>query len=223
MTPNRKVVQELILERIHSLTPKSDKNRKLYEERFSKMSDLEFSRFIDRLEKEEEILTIISPNLLDDGLSIENNLKIADKIGHKFFTRIMIVGKEGVPDHLTPIEYMVIDLPVRRVSQTSDKKIKVPKNNKVIDSLTGQVTGESRGGRLTGPELQILSAMGMEASLIESMKYRGGDMRGRAAFNGILNKYGYVSLKTLDQYASGVESTNTVKTFLTAMHLKNTL
>lgn len=223
MTPKRKEVEKYILDSIQSLTPNSDKNRKLYEERFNEMSDDDFKRFIDNLDSQEEILMIVSPNHSNDGLSLENNLKIADKIGHDFFTRILISGKDGLPDHLTPIEYMVLDLPVRRLSQTSDKKIKVPKNTKVIDSLTGQVTGESKGAAISGPELQVLSAIGLEDSLIELMKYRGGDIKGRTALNGMVSATGSANLKTLSKYASGVESTLSVKTFLTAAMLKNSL
>lgn len=219
----RAAVQKKLLERIQSLTPKSTKNRDLYEARLKGMSDAEFNRFIDRLASGEERLMIVSPNNENDGLSLDNNLKIADQIGHNFFTKFLVVGKDGLPNHLTPIEYLVVDLPVRRLSQTSDKKMKVPKSVKVVDSLTGQVTGESKGAAITGPEVQLLSAMGLEAPLIELMKYRGGDRQGRAALNGIVSKYGQASLKTLEKYQSGVESTASVKTFLTACHLKNNL
>lgn len=220
---NRAAAQKRLLDRIESLTPKSKKNRELYESRLKGMSDAEFGRFIERLSNGQESLMIVSPNEEDDGLSIENNFKVADSIGHSFFTKILVVGMEGMPDHVTPVEHMVIDLPIRRVSQTSDKKISVPKSSKVIDSLSGQVTGESKGSAISGPEVQVLAAMGLENTLIEALKYRGGDRQGRAALNGIISKHGHVNLKTLERYQSGVESTNTLRTYLTAMHLKNNL
>ena len=220
---NRKKVEAYILESVQSLTPSSTANKDIYAERFKGMSDVEFSRFIERLGTGEEILMIISPNHEKDGLSLSNNFKVADKIGHNFMTKILVSGKDGLPDHLTPIEFMVIDLPVKRLSQTSDKKIRVPKSTKIIDALTGQVTGESKGAALSAPEVQVLSAMGLEAPLIESMKYRGGDRQGRAALNGLMAKYGSVSLKTLEKYQSGVESTHSVRTYLTSAHLKNNL
>jgi len=219
----RKQVEMFILDSIESLTPKSKQNRELYEKRFKAMSDDEFNRFMNRLSSGEEILMIISPNHTDDGLSLDNNLEVGDKIGHSFFTKIMVIGKEGLPDHLTPIEYMVIDLPVRRLSQTSDKKIKVPKSTRVVDSLTGQVTGESKGAALSGPEIQVLSAMNLEAPLIEAMKHRGGDIQSRIAFNGLMSRYGSVNLATLDKYQGGVESTASLRTFLSAAMLRNNL
>ena len=132
-------------------------------------------------------------------------------------------GKGDVPTHLTPIEYLVVDLPLRRASQLLIKKIKVPDHSNVIDALTGQPTGESKGATLSHPELQVCAAMGLEDSMVELMKYRGGDNKGIVALNGMLSKYGTANLKTLSNYASGVESTKTLKTFLTCMHLKSTL
>ena len=220
---NRKLTETYILDSIQSLTPQSTENRKLYENRFKGMTDEAFKRFMERLASNQEILMIVLPNHQEGGLSIENNLKIGDKIGHDFFTRVMVVGKDGLPDHLTPIKFMVIDLPVRRFSQTLDKKIRVPKNAKVIDSLTGQVTGDSKGAAITGPEVHILSAMGLEAPLIEALKYRGGDRQGRTAFNGLMSRYGTATLGTLDKYQGGVESTASLRTYLTAAMMRNNL
>ena len=98
-----------------------------------------------------------------------------------------------------------------------------PDHNKSIDAVSGQVTGESKGAKISYPELQICAAMGMDNSMIELMKYRGGDAKGGMALNAMLNKYGAANLNTLSNYASGVGSTNTLKTFLTAAHLKSTL
>lgn len=223
MASKRAETEKYILDSIASLTPKSKKNVELYEARFKSMSDKQFADFIDRLESEEEVLMIVSPNHADDGLSLENNLKIADKIGHNFFPRILITGKQDLPPHYTPVRFMVLDLPVRRLSQTSDKKIQVPKNTKVVDSLTGQVTGESKGASLSGPEVQILAAMGLEAPLIEAMKYRGGDRGGRNAMTAMITKLGQANIKTLSNYATGVESTFSMKTFLSAAMLVNSL
>ena len=111
--------------------------------------------FIADLESGKRFLTIIEPNGLDTGLSVENNLKIAEELGHKFFQRLWIEGKEGEPAYLTPIEYLVVDLPIRRASQLLIKKIKVPEHNRVVDVLSGQPTGESKGAKISYPELQV--------------------------------------------------------------------
>jgi hypothetical protein len=116
-----------------------------------------------------------------------------------------------------------MDLPVRRASQLLIKKISVPDDSRTVDALTGQPTGESKGAKLSYPELQVCAAMGLDNSMVELMKYRGGDNKGLIAFNAMLSRYGRVNLKSVEPYASGVESTKTLKTFLTSMMLRSTL
>jgi hypothetical protein len=219
---NRAKAQGFIVEFIEKIAPNTE-NGNIYRTIFAAMSDKDFDAFITDLESGKKKLAIISPNFSKNGLSTERNLAVAKELDHKFFQKLWIGGKDDVPTYLTPNEYLVIDLPVRRASQLLTKKISVPKHNRVIDSLTGQPTGESKGAKISYPELQVCAAMGLEDTMVELMKYRGGDARGHAALNGILSKYGKVNQAVLANYASGVESTNTVKTFLLACHLKSTL
>jgi hypothetical protein len=187
------------------------------------MNDKQFDEFMKNLESGKAFLVIQLPNFKDNGSSLENNLAIADELGHDFFQRLWITGKKDTPDHMTPIESLVMDLPVRRASQLLIKKISVPDDSRTIDALTGQPTGESKGAKLSYPELQICAAMGLDNSMVELMKYRGGDNKGLIAFNAMLSRYGRVNLKSVEPYASGVESTKSLKTFLTSMMLKSTL
>ena len=89
--------------------------------------------------------------------------------------------------------------------------------------MSGQPTGDSKGSKISFPELQILASMGLDNCVVEMMKFRGGDLKGFNAMNGMIGKYGEASLKTLANYSSGVESTRTLKTFLTGMHLNSSL
>lgn len=222
MAKNRGATEQFIISNIERLTPNSG-NSEIYRNIFKVMSDKDFDQFMKDLESGNKFLCVIMPNFDKSKISVENNLKLADNLGHKFFQKLWIEGKGDIPTFQTPIEYMVVDLPVRRASQILIKKISVPKHNKVIDSLTGQPTGESKGAKVSYPELQVCSAMGLDNCMIELMKYRGGDIRGGAALNGMISKYGTANISTLSHYASGVESTATLKTFLTAAHLKNNL
>jgi hypothetical protein len=221
---SRSKAESLILNILKEITPNLPFNVQVYKEYFAKMSDKDFSAFINRLEKGEEWLTIQIPNYSDTGASTENNIELAKKyFNYNFSQRLWIGSKDDQPEYLTPIEFIVTDIPVKRASQLLTKKISVPDDNKSIDALTGQVTGESKGARISKPELEILSAMGLENTAIELVKYRGGDNKGGIAFDGILSRYGVVQLDSVKPYSSGVESTKTLKTFLTCMHLQNSL
>jgi len=118
---------------------------------------------------------------------------------------------------------MVLDLPLRRVSQTLDKKSSIPKETKSVDKLSGQFNGNPAGAKVSYPELQIAASMELVDSLEELMKFRGGDVKGKIAYENSLSETGRVSLKTIEPYASGVESTKTLKAMLISAHLSNTL
>lgn len=222
MAKNRAATEKFILSYIGKLTP-GTRNADIYKDKFSKMSDKQFDEFMTQLKNDEIKLSVIIPNYSEKSITVKNNMKIAEELGHDFFQRLWIEGKDDSPTYLSPVKYLVLDLPLRRASQMLTKKISVPDHNKVVDAMSGQPTGDSKGARLSYPEAQICSAMGLEDSVIELMKFRGGDIKGNIALNNMLSKYGAANQKVLGQFASGVESTKTLKTFLTCCHLKNNL
>lgn len=219
---NRKAAQDFIVNYLEKLSP-GNETVTIYKEMFSKMTDSDFESYMNKLESGESFLVIISPNYGKSKLSVKRNLDLAKELGSKFYHRLWIGEHDGLPEYLTPIEYLVLDLPLRRQSQLLTKKLSVPEHNKSIDNLTGQPTGDSKGSKLSFPEINVLAAMGLDNSIIEMIKYRGGDQRGYMALNASLARYGDVSLKNIEAYSSGVVSTQTFKTILTAMHLKNSL
>jgi hypothetical protein len=222
MNSRRKQTQDFILSAIKAVT-QSAFNVQRYQTFFDKLSDKEFDAWMKDLKSEEKFLTIMAANFSDTKLSVENNLNVAKKLNVKFFQQLYIGAQGDVPGYLTPVEYLVVDLPLRRASQMLIKKISVADHSRSVDILTGQVAGDSKTSKISYPELQIAAAMDLEDSLIELIKYRGGDRRGGAAMDAMIKKYGRASLKTLEPYASGVESTKSLKTFLTSAHLRSTL
>ena len=222
MAGNRAAAEGFILKYLGAIAPKSN-NVEIYKNIFAAMTDKDFDQFIQDLEAKRKFITIVAPNFMESGITVENNLKVAEKLGHDFFQKLWIEGDHDKPTYLTPIKYLVMDLPLRRASQTLTKKISVPKHNRVIDSLTGQPTGESKGAKISYPEVQLAAAMGLENCMVELMKYRGGDIRGGAALAGMISKYGRANMKALAPFASGVESTKSLKTLLAAAHLKSNL
>lgn len=222
MNSSRKTAEEFILKWLKAIAPGSDTPNH-YKQYFEKMSDKEFDEFIQRLENESEFLVLTVPNFSETGLSIENNFKIAKLLNHNFFQRLWIGEQGDSPAYLTPVKYMIVDLPIRRASQLLIKKISVAEHSKTIDALTGQPTGDSAAAKISKPELEVLAAMGCDNSIVELIKYRGGDLKGHTALNAMINRYGQANLKTLSNFSSGVESTRTLKTFLTSAHLKNNI
>jgi len=219
---NRLKVEKFIFEFIQDIDP-SGYNTEKYKIIFKNMTDKQFDEYMHKLQKEEAYLVLFKPPFKAEGITTENNLKIAKKYGLNFFEHLIYMNNKDLPDYKTPIKYMILEVPYRRQSQTLVKKASIPENNKIIDELTYQPTSESKGAKISYPELQVLIGMGLENTINELIRFRGGDRNGFNAYNAMFARYGSANLKTLEQYSSGVESTKTLKSFLLGMHISNTI
>ena len=217
---NRAAAEKYLLQFVKDIDP-SLYNYNLYKTLLDSMSDKDFHEYMVGINDGEKFIVIFKPMLKAKGITVENNLKIAEKYGVKFFEKLIFKEDDGL-EYKTDIEYLVVDLPYKRMSQNLVKKINIPEHNKSIDELTFQPTSASKGAKISFPELQVLIGMGLEDSIEELIKYRGGDKRGYYAYNALFMRYGSASIKSLRNYATGVESTKTLKTFLIASHIKAT-
>lgn len=213
---NRKDTEKYILEHIKLISGEFD--YKLYKDSFSKMNNKEFDEFMVRLRDGKEVLSITMPNDFEkknDNFTIERALDLAKQLKVKIFHKLTYTDTMIK----SPIEFIVLDLPVRRASQLLKKKIALAKNNNSRDSATGQVTNKSAAAKMSFPELQMLAGVGMEKSLIELVKNRGGDEGAERAMTALLEKNGTVSQDQIVSYSTGVESTHTLKSILNAAQL----
>lgn len=222
MPGNRKAAEKVILEYVDKLLPGSA-NTQIYKDLFASMTDQAFEVWMRRMEEGSSRLALIAPNLDEPKLTIERNFKVAKELGHQFFERIWIDPGDDRPAHLSPIPYLVVELPLRRQAQLLIKKISIPEDNKSVDDLTGQPTGKSRGSKISYPETQIMAALKLDNCLTEMLKYRGGDVKGFDAMNSSISKTGGVSLEAIGKLGTKVKSTETLHTLLTCMHLHSTL
>lgn len=220
---NRKAAEAVVLDGIEALLPGGD-NTQIYKDMFAEMSNAQFDAWMERLAAGEIRLAIIAPNMdVKNRLTVERNLALAEKWGHQFFERLRIDYGNEVPVFLTPMRYLVVQLSLRRQAQLLVKKTSIPVDNKSIDDYTGQPTGQSKGSKLSYPEMLILASHGLDESTTEMIKYRGGDVKGLDAMNTAISKSGGVSLKSIEHLGTKVKSTQTLRTFLLSMHLENTL
>lgn len=222
---DRKGAESFILRLLNEIMP-GGKSIQIYKDMFSKMSDKEFDKFMLDLKEGKNHLILIVPNFKTNTISMARNLSIAEKeFNYDFFQRLYIGPQAGNPGYLTPIKYMVVELPLKRQSQSLIKKISVADTNRRIDKLSGQLASghDTKSARMTYPETQLLLAMGLDASLVELLKFRGGDIRGFNTMNAMIAKYGRANLQSLSKFSSGVESTKTLSLYLKAAMLKNNL
>lgn len=222
MAGNRKKAEAFIFDFIKKFDP-SGYNTEQYKKIFAKMSDKQFDDYMKGIRDGSKGLVAFKPMYKAKDITVENNFKIAEDYGLKFFERLVHTNTPEGVDFTTPIEYLVLTLPYRRQSQTLVKKVSIPDDNKVIDSLTYQPTGSSKGSKISYPELQVMMGMGLDHSITELIRFRGGDKSGFNAYNAMFARYGEANLKTLENFSSGVESTKTLKSFLLGMHISANL
>ena len=220
--PKRKQVEDLILKYVGKLVT-GNENKKLYEDLFKSMNDKQFDEFMHKLKNKEATLSVIIPNGSKITTNVENNFKVAKELGYDFFQHLKVSATDDMPAYKTPNKYMVLKLPVRRAAQLLTKKISIPTDSHHVDVLTGQVTGKSKGSKISNPELQVLLGLGLKDSILELMKVRGGDQGANRAMDEILFRQGSVSQDQLNKYSTGVVSKKTLKAYFNAMMIQNTL
>lgn len=218
----RKKITQFIVTAINDIIP-DGKNSVLTKDFLESLSDNDFIDYIKKLGTEEKRLAVIVPNNSKPNLNLENNFKVAKKYDIELFHRIWLEKPDGRGKYLSNDKYLILKLPVRRQQQLLLKKISIPENNKTIDNLTGQPAGDSKGSKISYPEVQMLASLGLDKSLNEFMHFRGGDLQGFNVMNTIIQRTGGVSLDAIRPYSGEVESTKALSVFLSGMHLKNNL
>lgn len=218
---NREAATQEIVKWVEEILPGGG-NKEMYEEMLGRLSNAQFAEYMGKLESGDETLSLVAPNLMKKRLSVDRNLKIAKKLGHNFFQRLWLTDPHTDTTYLTPIPYLVVDLPLRRQAQLLTKKVSIPESSDRADVLTGQATGPSKGASLSFPELQVLHAQGLDRTIEELIKYRGGDEDAYRAMNKELQNTGTVSLDAV-KTNSRVKSTETLSTFFKAAHIQNNL
>lgn len=223
MNKNRAAAEAEVYACLEDILPGSE-NPKIYADIFRVMSDEDFDGWIKKLIAKETYIAIIAPEKSGPQLSVANNLQVAKKWGHEFFERIWMDPKNGAPAFLSNDKYLVVDFPLKRQAQFLVKKISIPEDNRSIDNLTGQPTGKSKGAKISWPEVQIMAALGgFDNTIVEFIKFRGGDLQGFNAMNHSIHTTGGVSLSSIGVLGTRVKSVQSLSTLLTSMHLTNTL
>lgn len=221
MAGNRKAAETTALKWVNEIDP-SGESGKLLAGFFKNMNDKQFDAWILALKEGRDYLPINVPAMGRCAITVENNLKIAEKHGIPIFERIWVTDPSTGSTYLSPIKYPVVYLPVRRQVQSLVKKVSIPEDNKHMDELTDQPIGASKGSAVTFPEIQVIYAQGFEKSLLELIKFRGGDTKGWRAMEKAQIEGGSASVEALDQLGTRTKSTDTVNTLFKMAHLDNT-
>lgn len=232
-TEVKKKIITLLKDRLNDIipgTPIAD----VYEKTINDMTDTELEHWIVAMEngvqdfpdvnQPSTTITIVVPNLdKNNRLNINRNLALAEKMGYDFFEQCWLTNPTTGKTTLTNRRYLSLLLPIRRQAQTLDHKISVALNDKKVDDLTGQVTGESKGSSISYPEIQMLDAQGLTQVSYELMKARGGDEDAWRLMKNRLLTTGEASLAEIEQLDSQAKVNVAFKHFLAGMHIRSNL
>lgn len=199
-------------------------NDQIYIDMFKGMSDKEFEEWIKQLEDGSEIMALFAPNLQDVTLTMDRNYKIADELEYDLFQQVILTDQQTGQTYLTANKHLVGIVPFRRQVQMLVKKASIPSSNHVVDQRTGQPTGDSKGARLSAPELQVNASKGLHDMIREMIKCRGGDEQAYLAMNRSIIETGDVSINSIAmEFDSSAKSNKTLSVYLKAQHLNNNL
>lgn len=220
---SRKAAEKDALYFIDMFLPGSE-NKKILADMFKRMSDQEFAEWIDNLESGKEYVNLFAPNLAKVTLSIERNYKVAEALGFELFQQLRLTDQSTGQVYLTPNKHLIGMLPLRRQVQMLAKKRSIPGSSHVVDERSGQASGDSKGSRLSGPEIQVNVSKGLNQSVLELVKFRGGDAEAYNQMNRQIMETGEASLSSImAENPSNVKSNKTLSVYLSAMMLRNNL
>lgn len=223
MTVDRKAAEKEALYFIDLFLPGSD-NVKIYEELFSRMNDTQFEEWIKNLESGEEIMALYAPNLVGPQLVMDNIFKVADELEYELFQHLILTDPQTGQVYRTQNKHMIGMVPFRRQVQMLVKKASIPDSNHIIDERTGQPTGDSKGARLSAPEIQVNASKGVTKMILEWIKFRGGDSKAYDAMQRSIIETGEASMDSImSEGPTVVKSNKTLSIYLKSMHLDNNL
>jgi hypothetical protein len=220
MQINRKEIEDDIKSLIKQLDPDPKGNLLKYDEFFESMSNQVFEEWFNDFLDGKEHLFFFMPNFIKN-ISNDDLIKIAEKNNVKIFHKLIFTdenGRQTESDH----EYMVVKLPVRRVVQYLDKKYSMPMDDKQISALTGQVMNDSKGSRMSLPQIRLMMAKNLDATVNEFINCRGGNVEAYREATQQMAQYGEFSQAEIEskQRTRAVDVTSSI---IKSMMLDTTL
>lgn len=222
MARNRKAMEEYILKAVSDMDVTGRTTAKL-KEQFAKMDDKRFHLWYLDLKDKKDYVPIYLENHMDGkGITLEHALKTCEKYGIQIFQRFWYRNPATGVKALSNKPVPFIHLSVRRQIETLLNKMSVSEENNRVDTLTGQALGGASA--ITQPETLVYLEKGLDGSLVEKLKYRGGDIEGGRLFDKSLIETGKVfTTQLMEQHNTSTRVVQTADIYLTGAHYENNL
>lgn len=199
ITDRRKKVVDYIVKVMNLLDPTGD-NGKYYQEKFDKMTDTQFDKYIREFLQDEKSQFYLAIVEYERDLTIENIEKCAEFMKVPLLEYVALPYLTNDPDNVivTPYPVPVGYIHEKRMPQTLLKKSAGSTKIEKRSPLTGQVTSEDKNARNSDLETYSLVAVDAVNALTEFMGPRADNMEAKNTMYNDIAKNGYVSLKDLN-------------------------
>lgn len=199
ITDRRKKVVDYIVKVMNLLDPTGD-NGKYYQEKFDKMTDAQFDKYIREFLQDEKSQFYLAIVEYERDLTIENIEKCAEFMKVPLLEYVALPYLTNDPDNVivTPYPVPVGYIHEKRMPQTLMKKSAGSTKIEKRSPLTGQVTSEDKNARNSDLETYSLVAVDAVNALTEFMGPRADNMEAKNTMYNDIAKNGYVSLKDLN-------------------------
>ena len=199
ITDRRKKVVDYIVKVMNLLDPTGD-NGKYYQEKFDKMTDAQFDKYIREFLQDEKSQFYLAIVEYERDLTIENIEKCAEFMKVPLLEYVALPYLTNDPDNVivTPYPVPVGYIHEKRMPQTKMKKSAGSTKIEKRSPLTGQVTSEDKNARNSDLETYSLVAVDAVNALTEFMGPRADNMEAKNTMYNDIAKNGYVSLKDLN-------------------------
>ena len=191
MNEKRKAVEDKIIKYISAI---NKSNAKKYKDMFASMNDKAFDDWMYDLRNNDTVLDIEIPNMIEK-VNIDDLIKVSEQLGIELFTRLKLWDVPTQTYYRTTKKYLMLQLPMVAMAQTVDHKLSVPESDSKIDHLSGQVMKPDQANSISQVEVQSLYARGLQSTILELIKYRGGDVSAYAEYKRSAEELGMCMLK----------------------------
>lgn len=206
----RRHVEQKVYELAKDIDP-TGYNEHFYQEYFSKLSDTEFKKFMQKMRDDEFYNLFFEINNLDVKTlpTMEDIKRIAKKYDIPLTEYVQFRYKRPNNPDKAPISHTpipVIYALVRPLQQLLDKKNSLASDTSSTNVLTGQVTGKSKSAKISDVETMSMVASNLQKPLKELLGPRSDDREAKyAMLDKIINEGDYdiddISLKTENKQA----------------------
>lgn len=187
------------------------------------LSDAEFRNLMSKYRDGQETPIATIPNLHKSIITSGHLKQVAKRWNVSLWNHLRMTDSDTGRVFITPHRYMVLKLQICRLAQMQELKRNIPESNKVVDELTGQVTGASKGAAMSMPEAVNVLARGSVAFLTEVDAVRGGDESANRQFEYDIATTGRGTLARAMAAGKGAKSTRTMAAYLRGQGLDTNL